>query len=94
MNNSQQIGPGESREPEMLQPTIDALEGLSIIARLEFAANLLFDRVGGDRTSIDPNWSAGVATETVRSVIDVLKAHPNAANLRAPEPLVRNLNSD
>ena len=36
-------------EPDTLNATIHALENLPILARLEFAANFLFDRCGGSR---------------------------------------------
>ncbi len=73
-------------EPETLQATINAINDIPIIARLQFAANLLFDRCGGDRHSEGANWNSVIATEVVYSVIRDLEKHPQAANLRSPQP--------
>ena len=61
-----------------------ALDDLPILARLEFARNLVFGR-GGDRNS-DPDPLLVIATDVLNDVIEVLKNNAAAANLRRPVP--------
>jgi hypothetical protein len=61
-----------------------ACDDLPILARLEFARNLVFGR-GGDKDS-NPDPVLLVATGVLTGVIEVLKKHSSAANLRRPEP--------
>jgi hypothetical protein len=61
-----------------------ALGDLPILARLEFARNMIFGR-GGDKHST-PDPVLVVATDVLSGVIEVLKKHPAAANLRTPAP--------
>ena len=72
-------------EQDIGKTLITALDDLPILARLEFAKNLVFDR-GGDKDNLPQDPILVIATDVLTSVIDVLKKHPAAANLRAPEP--------
>lgn len=68
-----------------MQATINALNNLPILARLEFVSNLLFDH-GGSRESSPRNWLVVTATEVLDGAITVPKTQPQAAQLRKPEP--------
>lgn len=71
-------------EPETLKSTVYALSDLPILTRLEFAANLVFDR-GGDRSSEPRDWHAVLLNDVLRGVIGILKTHPEAAALERPD---------
>jgi hypothetical protein len=71
-------------EPETLKATVYALNNLPILTRLEFAANLVFDR-GGDRSGLPVDWHAVLLNDILRGVIGVLKTHPEAAGLERPD---------
>lgn len=71
-------------EPKTLQSTLDAMRGLPILTRLEFAANLVFDR-GGDRNGEPRDWHAVLLNDVLCGVIGVLKTHPEAAELKRPD---------
>jgi hypothetical protein len=71
--------------PETLDATISALNSLSILSRLQFVANLLFDN-GGSRHSDPKDWNVVLATEVLGDVIRVINTHPKVAELRRPKP--------
>jgi hypothetical protein len=69
-----------------IDSVVHAMDDASILVRLEFAKNLVFDN-GGDpnaMTSTDP--ALVVADKILESVIEVLRGHPAAAQLKSPEP--------
>jgi hypothetical protein len=64
-----------------LKEVISALDDLPIIARLEFARNLVCNRAGDeDDLSMDP--ALMVAGEVISDVIRVLRTAPRVAQLR------------
>ena len=70
---------------ELTEATAKAMYDLTIISRLEFVRNLIFDK-GGDGNSIPQDATLVAATDILDGVIDVLIKHPRAARLRNPEP--------
>jgi hypothetical protein len=75
----------EDDERISLKTMIDAVEILPIISRLEVARRLVCRR-GGDKESLGAEPSMVAAVEILEGVIRVLEVHPEAANLRHPEP--------
>jgi len=76
---------GDEQQNEVIAATIAALDDLPIISRLEFAKNLVFDN-GGDRHRLPQDPVLIVVNDTLADVIEVLKKHPPAAQLRTPGP--------
>ena len=73
-----------------LSALIDAFDSLPIISRLEFVANILFDKFGSlDSEPVgsgEPrDWNSVLASEVLKGAIRVLRSHPTAAQLRTPE---------
>jgi len=67
------------------QTIIDAFDGLPILCRLEFVKNVLLNS-GGEKGSNPMDPTLVVVAEILAGVVEVLEAHPTAAQLRSPEP--------
>jgi hypothetical protein len=65
--------------------TINAMNDLPVIARLEFVRNIIFDR-GGDKHSIPQDSALITAKEVLDGVIKALRNNPTLSRLNAPEP--------
>lgn len=76
-------------ELRLIARVASAFDDLPIVARIEFAKNLVFDR-DGDKHSLPadgPQSAVSIlAVEILDGVIEVLKAHPAAAKLNDPSP--------
>ena len=71
----------ENEEDATYQAIVRAMNGLTIIERLEFVKNVIFDRGGSkDHEGRDPVLVT--AADVLRGVIGVLKKYPEAAGLR------------
>lgn len=72
-------------DANMIKEIASACEDLPILARLEFAKNLICNKIGelGD-PSFDP--CLGTAEELLSGVIKVLRTVPRVAELRLPQP--------
>ena len=75
----------EEKQNELVTATISALNDLPLLSRLEFAKNLILER-GGNRHSWPQDAVLVVANDVLADVIQILKRHPLAAQLRTPEP--------
>jgi len=71
--------------PKLLMATVDALNDLPILARLEFVKNVIFGS-GGNKDGLPQNPVLILAHDVLSDIIEVLKKHPTAAGLRTPEP--------
>jgi hypothetical protein len=69
----------------LIKSVVRSLDDLPILVRLEFARNIIFNR-GGDETSEPQDAVLVTATKILNGIIEVLRAHPQAAGLRTPEP--------
>lgn len=67
-----------------MRELVDAFDDLPVLARLEYASNLVCTRAGdpGDNKFDPALWVAG---NLLNGTIKVLRAVPNAANIRTPE---------
>lgn len=72
-------------EDKLMSAVRSSLNDLPITARLEFAANLVFDN-GGMKHNLERVPALVVAHEVITDVIKVLEKHPAVAQLRTPEP--------
>jgi len=75
---------GEEEKIE-IGSVVYGVSSLSIIARLEVAKRLVFLR-GGDKDSVGSEPELVTAVAIMDGVIRILDAHPQAGNLRHPEP--------
>jgi hypothetical protein len=69
---------------QTIDATIHALGDLPIIEQLNFAESLLLSR-GGSRQSEPADAILITAAEAVRSVMNIIKRHPEAAKLTASD---------
>ncbi len=67
--------------PVSVRDILWAFENVPIMARLEFAKNLVCGN-NGDKHSIPVNPALVVAAELMESVIEALRKNPKAANLK------------
>jgi hypothetical protein len=74
----------KTEEEKIVHEVTSALNDLPILARLEFAKNLLMGN-GGDRHSLPQLPGLVIAHEVVTDVIRVLEKHTAAAQLRTPK---------
>jgi hypothetical protein len=72
-------------EEKIMQTVRKSVDDLPILARLEFAANLVFDN-GGLKDDAGRIPGLVIAHEVITDVINVLAKHPSSAQLRTPEP--------
>jgi hypothetical protein len=78
---------GQPTEAIMLMRDVArAMDNLPILARLEFAANLVFDAGGIKDTNITVPELV-IAHDVIKDVIKILEANPTAAQLRTPTPV-------
>ena len=83
--NDDEANPFERTEVTLpVKEVIKAIDDLPILARLEFAQNLLFSH-GGNKDSLEPNAALILAFDIIGDVIKVLDKHPRAAKLRTPQ---------
>lgn len=75
-------------ELPLREQVVEAFWDLPIQFRLEFVKNLLLNN-GGEKGSHPNNPNLVVAAEVIKEVIEVLKAHPEAAALRSEVTEVR-----
>jgi hypothetical protein len=59
---------------------VNAMNGLPVLARLEFVKNIIFDR-GGSRDSAPQDEALIVANDVLRDIIELVKKSP-AKDLR------------
>jgi hypothetical protein len=83
-DNKTRNGYGPDDTEKLITEVINALSDLPILARLEFAQNLLFSN-GGNKEALRPNAELIIAFDVLGGVIDVLEKHPSPAQLRTPE---------
>jgi hypothetical protein len=69
----------------LLIATCCAMDELPIIARLEFVKNIVTQN-GGDKNDETYKPALALAGDVLMGVIDVLRAHKSAGQLRTPEP--------
>jgi len=75
----------ENGKAQLIMEVVDAMNDLTILARLEFAKNIVFGN-GGNKGGYPQNPALILAHDVLSDVIDVLKKHPKAGGLRTPEP--------
>jgi hypothetical protein len=73
------------RNLSIVREVSEALAELPILARLEFAKNVMLNR-DGDKGMLPLDPVSAIVTEVLNGVIDVLKKHPQAAKLRTLDP--------
>jgi hypothetical protein len=81
-NINKKIGQAEEK---LIDATVSALNDLPILARLEFAKNMVF-HVGGDKNGLPQDLVLIAVHDVLDDIAEVLKKHPAAAQLRSPEP--------
>jgi hypothetical protein len=69
----------------LTKSVVRALDDLPLLARLEFVRNIILNR-GGDEASTPQDSVLVTATKVLNGTIEILRAHPQAAGLRTPEP--------
>jgi hypothetical protein len=76
----------ENRTNEQLTAAVvSAMNDLPILSRLEFAKNMVLEN-GGNRHNVGHDPVLVLVNDILADVIQVIKRHPVAAQLRAPEP--------
>ena len=75
----------QTEEEKLVHDVTFALNDLPILARLQFAANLILGN-GGMKDTVDQVPALIVAHEVISDVIKVLEKHPLVAELHTPKP--------
>jgi len=74
----------QEKEFKLITSTVIAMNDLTILARLEFVKNIIFDK-GGDKNGLPNDNELILANDVLDDVIEVLKKYPRAARLRNPD---------
>jgi len=93
MEESEKSTEHRLKEVEKNQQLVDELAGgfacMPILARLRYVANIIGAHAMPDDPMVDGPLPLCVADKVLRDVIDILRDHPQAANLDQPKPRCR-----